>query len=173
MKKWIIGLALANVVALGACAPAPQPAAEPVAAPVVDTAADEAAIRDISTAIAAALNAGDVEGYVANYTDDALMMSPNRPPLEGPEAISAWFSGMLETFSVSYVTSTEEIVVTGDLAYEMFSTHLEADLINGTESLVENGTTIRIYQRQSDGGWKISRSIWALDGTGQASETAE
>ncbi len=173
MNKWIIGLALANVVVLGACAPAPQPAAEPVAEPVVDTAADEAAIRAISSSITESLNAADMESFAAVFSDDVMVMSPNRAAFHGPEEVSAFFGDMLQAFKVNYVTTSEEVVVAGDFAYEVIKTSLTAVVTGEGESVSENSRGIRIYQRQADGSWKIHRYIWAMDGTGMASNTAE
>jgi uncharacterized protein (TIGR02246 family) len=168
MRKWIIALGIV-VVTLGmsACAPAPEPAEEPMA-PAADPAADKAAIAAVGQAMRDALAAGDIDGVLATYTADAIMMSPNRAPFRGQDEIRAFIDSMATAFtSVEWVAGESEALVGGDYGYELVELSMNAQ-IEGGESMSDRAMQVRIYERQDDGSWKIARDIWSLSGSGEA-----
>ena len=85
--------------------------------PVVDVEADKEAIKKITDDFNAALNAGDIDKLVSLFTDDAVRIPPNKPPLVGKEAIRSSFQEYLDQFTVQSEGVIVDLKVSGDLAF--------------------------------------------------------
>lgn len=68
--------------------------------------------------IEALLPAGDIEGYVAHFTEDVFQASPNTMPLEGRAAMLATWHGMSAVGSWSFDLETLEVWVCSGSAVE-------------------------------------------------------
>ena len=64
-------------------------------APPDTRAADEAAVRDADVQWAKTAAAHDLEGTVAFYSDDAIVLPPNAPTVTGKQAIRAVWAPMV------------------------------------------------------------------------------
>ncbi len=156
-SNWMRVTVLPLALAVGACAPAQEAADEPA----VDPAVDAAAIEAVRAAEADAAEAGDTDAFLALMTDDIIAMPPNEGLITGKDALRAWLDGFTEQFDVTlepYVT--DEVEVSGDLAFERFSGVWTLTPKDGGESVTENLRGIHIYRRQADGSWKIARDVW-------------
>ena len=122
--------------------------------------ADIAAIEEGSEAFVAATNANDWGGVAALYTEDAVMMPPNGPAVEGQAAIEAFFAAY-PPFS-GFTLNPVEIDGRGDLAFVRgtYSMTLE---IEGMEPTPDTGKYIEIRRRQTDGSWLITADIFNSD----------
>ena len=148
------------IVTIAACAPAIE---EPVEEPDT-TEADVEAINEVREREISVASAGDIEGYLAISTDDAVVMPPNEPSVTGKEAIRSWLQDFLNQFTIqNFTASSQEIVVAGDWAFERYSFNWTLVPKTGGESIEDSGQCIHIYQRQPDGSWKIARDIWNSD----------
>jgi len=155
----LLGVALVFALILLTCAPRTQPVVEEAAS----TEADVAAIRVLTERWIAAVGAGDVDGVLALYTDDAVRLSPDGPTVSGKEAFEEYFSGAFEQFSFEVVwpvEGTEEIVVADGWAYHLSEYIVMATPKEGGETMEEKGNVVEIIQRQPDGSWKLAREIW-------------
>ncbi len=106
-----LGTLLCLAVALISCAPAgeqPGPAAE------ATTEADVAAIKRLIAEYETATNAGDVDGRVAAYAEDAVWIRPNGPDLIGKEAIREQYQRQSDRNTYEVTITPEEVVVGGD-----------------------------------------------------------
>ncbi len=83
------------------------------AASLSDT--DIAAIEEGSAAFVAASNASDWGGVAALYTEDAVMMGPNGPAVQGRAAIEAFFAAFPPTSD--FALNPVQIDGHGDLAF--------------------------------------------------------
>ena len=137
---------------LSACQPA-----------VEQTEADVAAIQALVQAWGVAVEAGDVSGIVALYTDDIVQMPPDAPANIGKQAIEEYYRGGLELFSVEAtwpVEGTEEIIVADGWAFHVSEYILRFIPKADGETIEERGKIIEICQQQPDGSWKFAREIW-------------
>ncbi|MFQ5928226.1 MAG: YybH family protein [Acidobacteriota bacterium] len=160
MRSITILSLISFVVCLGACAPAAEEAVEEA----TTTEADVEAINKVREQEAAVINAGDIEGFMAIVTDDAIMMPPNESPVTGKESIRSWLQDFLDQFTIkNYSPSDPEVVVAGDWAFERFSFAWTLVPVGGGEPTQDNGKCIHIYHRQPDGSWKLARDIWNSD----------
>jgi uncharacterized protein (TIGR02246 family) len=111
----------------------------------------------------AAVNAGDANTWAACFTDDAVQMPPHFGANAGKAAIQGWSSGFLSQFACRFSLSVEEVRAPGDWAFERGRYKITLTPRAGGGSLDDIGKYITIYQRQSDGSWKIARDIWNSD----------
>jgi len=103
MKKLLTLLPVVLVIA----------ACNQAAAPV-----DPSVITSRSEAWEAALNARDVDGVAALYTNDARLMPPNGEMSTGQDAVRAAFGGMIEA-GLSVDLTSADASVSGDIAYNL------------------------------------------------------
>jgi uncharacterized protein (TIGR02246 family) len=124
---------------------------------------DVVAIQALVAAWGAAVEAGDVAGVVAVYTDDVVQMPPDAPANKGKQAIEVVYRGFFEAFTVGVnwpVEGTEEIIVADGWAFYI-SEYIESFTPKaGGETIEEHGKIIEICQKQPDGSWRFAREIW-------------
>jgi uncharacterized protein (TIGR02246 family) len=129
----------------------------------VDLAADIEAINRLNDEYVAAVNAGDVDGIMMLYTDDAVLMPPNQPALTGKGAIHSYLQGLFDMFSLEEVLSPGEVVVTGDWAFVRATTTVTVTPRAGGEQTQDIGKGIAIYRKEPDGSWKYARLVYNSD----------
>jgi ketosteroid isomerase-like protein len=134
-----------------ACQPAPAKLSD----------ADIAALRTTTGAIAADILARRDSAIVAQYSPNAVFMTPNAPALEGQAAIRAWFeqSPPLTTFTLSVV----EIDGRGDLAYVRGTYALTIAAAGRTPAISDQGKFLEIRRKQADGSWLMTLDIFNSD----------
>jgi len=125
--------------------------------------ADIEAINRLNDEYVAAENAGDVDGIMMLYTDDAVLMPPNQPALIGKGAIRSHVQALFDMFSLEEVLSPEEVVVTGDWAFVRATYTITVTPRAGGEQTQDNGKGIAIYKKGPDGSWKYARLVYNSD----------
>ncbi len=124
------------------------------------TEADVEAINQLPATFAAALNAGDLDGIMAGFTDDAVRMPPNAPAIIGKESIRSLMQTNLEQNTYQLDNPPEEVQVSGDLAFARGTYTVTVTPKAGGESIQLEGKYLVIFQKQPDGSWKAARDIW-------------
>src|SRR5271165_3760216 len=72
----------------------------------VDTSADQAAIHAGDQAHVDAYNAGNVDGIIAVYADDAVLMPQDAPAAVGHEAIRKYYTASIASAKAAGTTTT-------------------------------------------------------------------
>lgn len=117
---------------------------------------DIAALKAMEDAYIKAVNAGDAAGLAAFYTEDAVRMVSNRPPIEGREAIQAFYQNEIDMFAGEEANVVEDIQVRGDLAVVRGTyTNKAVSRIPGPAAIEDSGKWIAVSRRQDDGSWKF------------------
>ncbi len=118
-----------------------------------------AAIRASSEAVSKLIVAGDFDGATHLYTEDAVVMPPGHPALEGRAALKSWMESFpkLSRFDLNQ----HEIECQGDLAYVRGSYVMT--LLTDQGPLETRGKYIEIHKRQLDGSWRLARDIFNAD----------
>jgi uncharacterized protein (TIGR02246 family) len=142
---------IAVLVVLAACAPPPGPAEL--------SAEDLDAIESVTAAWSEAFDARDWDGLAATYTEDALLLPPNSPAVEGREAIKAFFAGFPTVDSLDL--EIVEIDGRGDLAYVRGVYRMT--IPSEGEAIVDTGKYIEIRRRDADGAWRLHLDIFNSD----------
>lgn len=159
----LLGVVCLAFMLVPACAPQAEQEAQPVAEEAPSTEADMAALQALVDKEIASINDGDVEALLTLVTEDTVCMPPNEPAIVGKEALQKWGQDLLSQFTIELTGSTEEVQVSGDWALQRYSMTVTMTPTAGGESVQENGKGIHIYERQSDGSWKLARDIWNMD----------
>jgi ketosteroid isomerase-like protein len=126
--------------------------------------ADKAAIRKRTGAVVAISNAPtkDWDAYVrADYTEDAVVLPPNTPAIQGWDAIKAYIltEGTVLDFKVEMI----EIEGRGDLAYVRGTYSMTVVTPDASGPTKGTGKYIEIWRKQADGSWKVIRDIFNSD----------
>lgn len=124
---------------------------------------DKARIAAIEQRIMAAFAAGDAEAVAAEYTDDALLLPQDSPPISGRAAIAEAYRATLAEYAMRLEAVIEEIEVAGGWAwmrgrFEHTSTR-KADGVASTA----HGKYLVIVRRDPDGVWRYHRDAFNLD----------
>jgi len=151
MLKFTV-VSFAGFLLLAGCNSAPPAPATPV----VDIAAEQGKIRDLEAAWAKDAAAKDLEKSVANYADDAILMTPGMPAAKGKDAIHAAWKDMLADPNGKLAFSTERVDVSasGDLASSKGSYTMTMTNPKTKKPVEDKGSYLTVYKKQADGSWK-------------------
>jgi len=129
--------------------------------------ADRRAIEALNDHDVRAALASDVEGIVSQWTDDFTVIPPAGPVVRGRSAnvaLADQAKKQMQAFiPVAYVVEIEEITVAGDYAFEWGTYRGAARPRAGGSDVTYSGKLLRILQRQSDGTWKMHRTMTTSD----------
>jgi uncharacterized protein (TIGR02246 family) len=121
---------------------------------------DLAAIDRVRDAHVAALNAGDAETWVAQFTDDGVQMPPNAPANVGRAMIGSWSQVFLAQFRAQFALAVDEVRILGEWAFERGGYTISLHPKAGGPPMQDSGKYITVYQRQPGETWRMARDIW-------------
>ena len=133
--------------------------------PVADVAAVRQAIEASKQTLVAAFKAGDGAAAAAVYAPDALVMPPNEATMQGADGISQGLAGMFQQVAMPAMTMTiADLTVSGDYAFEngTYEWTIQPKAA-GAPAMNDKGKYLSVWQKQSDGSWKLLRDIWNTD----------
>lgn len=99
-----------------------------------------------------AFEQADWAGLMALYTEDAIIIPPNAPAVEGRENAQRFFESFPPVSAFAF--ESQEIDGHGDLAYVRGRYTLTMELPDGT-SVTDSGTSLTVHRRQPDGTWPV------------------
>lgn len=164
MKLFAAFAAAAVLVGVAACGDATQ------RRPTTDQ--DVAAIMEFNKHYLGAINDEDIKTLAALTTDGHVMIAPNRPPIVGKAANDAMNGRAFEQFEFDESWSPVETVVSGDLAFQRGTYVSTAKPRAGGESRTIRGSFLRIYQRQGNGEWRMTRDTFNTEPPAEGASTA-
>ena len=127
--------------------------------------ADTKGVLQVSDQYRDAINRGDVAGFLATLTDDAVMLPPHEPSVSGKNAIRPWIAkAFFDPFKLQLDFHFEEVEVLGEVAVARGPFKLSLTPKTGGSVIEDKGKFIDILRRQPDGSWKFARVIWNSDG---------
>ena len=121
---------------------------------------DVAAITAFNKRYLGAINDEDIKTLSSLTTDGHVMIAPNRPPIVGKAANDAMNGRAFEQFEFDESWSPVETVISGDLAFQRGTYVSAAKPRAGGEARTIKGTFLRIYQRQPNGEWRMTRDTF-------------
>lgn len=120
-----------------------------------------AAVNAIWDEYEASVIAGDVDRWIALWTDEGVQMPPNEPFVEGKENIYARVgANMAAGPTTGFVITPLETTSAGDWAYSRGVYTVTFPLGDSGQEGMIDGKFMTILQRQPDGTWKIHRDIY-------------
>jgi len=120
--------------------------------------------KEMCDLYARAVEAGDIDLYVANYTADGVQMPPGEPTRIGSEPIRIAMEPGLTKFNLKVLIYPQEAVVTGDWAFGRCDYSLAMTPTEGGPTTTFPGKDLDIFKRQADGSWKYYISSWSYAG---------
>ena len=121
---------------------------------------DLAAITGFNERYLAAINNEDIAALSALTTDGHIMLVPNREPVVGKAANDAVNGGAFERYDFSETWQPVETVIDGDLAFQRGTFTTIATPRGDGNRLEVSGSFMRIYQRQPNGEWRMTRDMF-------------
>ena len=120
-----------------------------------------AAIAAIDRQFMEDANRGDAAAGAAAYTDDAIVMPPNHPPLEGKQAIEQYLAKMAPQFhDSSFQLAILEVDIQGDTTIVRGTYSADITMPGVDSPMTDQGKTLQVWKKQADGSWKIHRDTW-------------
>jgi ketosteroid isomerase-like protein len=108
----------------------------------------------------AAINDSNFDALLPMYAADARLMPPGAPPVSGPTAIRDFFAKR-GTSVRNHKLELVEILPIGDYAY--VTSRFKASLVRGEETTTLSGSTVKLYEHQSNGEWKVKSHIFVRE----------
>ena len=108
---------------------------------------DREAVAAIEDHIRAAYAVGDADGVAAQYTEDAILMNPGKPAVEGRRAIAENFRPLFAAFRGELAQEIEEVEVLGDQAWMRGKIHIKITAKQGSAKAELHGKYIAIARR--------------------------
>ena len=128
-----------------------------------DALADAAAVHAVAEALRLAVNTSDVDGVVACWAPDGVLMPPSHAAVHGREAIRQYFTRVFESRRLTFTFVDSHVEVFGDVAIERL--HYTAVATASDGAITEDiGKGIHVCIRRADGRWRIAQDIWNSDG---------
>ena len=150
-----LAAAVGIAVVLAACSTPPTR--------TTDTAADLAAIAAFNARYLKSINDGDIATLSSLTDDDHMMISPGRPPVSGKAANDATNGRTFENFKIVETWTPLETVIDRNLAYTRGTFTVAATPKAGGPTRTTQGKFIRIYRRQPDRSWRMTRDVILSD----------
>jgi len=130
--------------------------------PSFDAATEQASLlkRDAEWADAAS-SGKDVEKIISYWTDDALVVPPGQPVVEGKAAIRAFVADSLKIpgFKIHWVSEHVSFSPDGQLAYMRGTNQTTVPGPNG-KLMTLPGRGVTVWRREPDGQWRCAVDIW-------------
>ena len=121
---------------------------------------DLAAITAFNERYLDAINKEDIAALSALTTDGHIMLPPNQEPVVGKAANDAMNGGAFENYDFSETWRPVETVVDGDLGFQRGTFTVIATPRRDGDRVEVNGSFLRIYQRQANGEWRMTRDMF-------------
>jgi ketosteroid isomerase-like protein len=125
---------------------------------------DETQERDINaikevllSGFGGGLNTGDLDFWMSQWADNAVQMPPDTPSRVGKEYIRERSTGTFKRMNFEITIDLKETKVSGDIGLTRCNYTLKLIPKDGGETInaVPDGKALTIYEKQSDGSWKI------------------
>jgi len=110
------------------------------------------AIRALADEFDTQMRAGNVDGFMALYADDAVLLPPNAPAFNGRDAVRRFWGGLLATGKTDVDLVVDDVTSSGELAIERG--HYEL-----TVPFKDSGKYIVVW-RNRGGKWQIIDDIF-------------
>jgi ketosteroid isomerase-like protein len=121
---------------------------------------DLAALTAFNERYLAAINDEDIAALSALTTDGHIMLPPNQEPVVGKAANDAMNGTAFERYEFSETWRPVETVIDGDLGFQRGTFTVIATPRGDGERIEVNGSFLRIYQRQANGEWRMTRDMF-------------
>jgi len=124
---------------------------------------DHSEIGAVREALRTAVNASDVDGILACWAPDGVLMPPHHPRVQGHAAIAEYFRTVFARRRLSFTFTESSVTLVGDVAFERLTYTVVAKSLTDGRATDDVGKGLHVYARQPDGRWRIAQDIWNSD----------
>ena len=105
--------------------------------------------------------AKDADKLVAHYAENAVLMSPGMPAVNGKAEIHKVFMEMVgdPALSLQFQPSRIEVAQSGDMAFTQGSYQMTMTDPASKKVIHDHGSYVTTYSKQADGSWKAVADI--------------
>jgi ketosteroid isomerase-like protein len=121
---------------------------------------DFAGITSFNERYLKAINDENIAALSALTTPGHIMLPPNREPVVGKAANDALNGSAFQRYDFSETWTPVETVVDGNLGFQRGTYTVVATPKGEGDRLEVSGSFLRIYQRQPDGEWRMTRDMF-------------
>ena len=122
----------------------------------------DSAIKAVADQYVKATLAGDAKAIASLYTEDAVEMPPNEPPIKGRAAIQQHYEKLFTMGKISGFTLNHlDTQSSGNIGYDVGTYNQRMTPAGGSE-MAETGK-YTVVLRRSGGEWKIAYAIYNSD----------
>jgi len=150
MRSSVLSVVVVMAVTLSGCA-----------GTAVDLEAEGEELMRLSREWSALAATGNMDTVLTFWAEDAVMMAPGLPPLEGKAAIRDYVEGAanIPGFQISWEPLTVHVAASGDMAYmiERNVTTLNDSLGN---PVTMHGKVVTVWKKEADGSWRNVVDMW-------------
>jgi ketosteroid isomerase-like protein len=111
----------------------------------------------------AAFNTPNPPAFLPLYTRDATLFFQGSAPVTGPEAIAQFWDSRIKLGVGDHTFDIIETAADGKYAYQVTKTTVQLKRESGEKILIA-GHTVRIFEKQGDGTWKIKVHMYNRPG---------
>jgi ketosteroid isomerase-like protein len=118
-------------------------------------------LMELSRQWSAVVASGDLDSAMNYWAEDAVMLPPDLPRVDGKEAIRDHVktSKDIPGFKISWEPISAHVSKSGDLAYMIERNVTELDGADGNK-IVTHGKVVTVWRKDSAGQWKNVVDIW-------------
>jgi ketosteroid isomerase-like protein len=140
--------------------------------PAADPTAEEAAIKKADEEWAKTAQSRNVDGWLAFYADDAVIMPPNDIAAYGKEGARKPVSELLALpgLVITWEATNVEVARSGDIGY-LTGEYLVAFKNDHGQTATDRGKLLQVWRKQPDGSWKCIADTWNSDQPASAPTT--
>ena len=117
---------------------------------------------DVLNGLMRADNAGDLEGVLALYADDAVLLPPNEPLVSGRAAIRARYTRVFGTTRMEVRFEPDVVRMDGSLAYLRGHTIGKRVSVDGSKTEDLGNKFLMVFTRNR-ADWRIAALMWSPD----------
>ncbi len=130
----------------------------------VDTKAEGEKLMELSREWSKSASKNDIEKTLSYWAEDATVMSPGEPPINGKKAIKEMIEGTskIPGFKISWEPLTVKVSKSGDMAYMIEQNQITFNDSVG-KPITEFNKSVTIWIKEPDGSWKNVVDIWNAD----------
>lgn len=103
--------------------------------------------------------AGDLDGLMQLYTDDATVMLHGKPAMRGKTAVRDFFAAGIGKSEVTFDIDLEQAEVHGEMAYLISKYWMSVKPHDSDQISYDVGRSLLIYKKNDQGDWKIHADI--------------
>jgi uncharacterized protein (TIGR02246 family) len=122
-------------------------------------------VKDIEAAWVRDIATRDADKFASYYSDDASVLMPNAPIVNGRENIKAALRPMLAdpNFALTFQATRAEASKGGDFVYTVGTYSMTVSRPSDKTPVTENGKYLTVFKKQPDGNWKAVADMISSD----------